>query len=46
MKLVLNSTETNIDVKSYPADIEITFPDGKVKTVWKSTLEVKWDVGR
>ena len=46
MKLVLDSTETNIDVKSYPADIEITFPDGKVKTVWKSTLEIKWDVGR
>ncbi|RKZ32104.1 hypothetical protein DRQ33_06485 [bacterium] len=46
MKLNLTSSETQLEPKSYPADIEITFPDGRVKTVWKSLLEIKWDVGR
>jgi len=46
MKLSLATSDTAIEAKTYPADIEITFADGRVKTVWKSALEVKWDVGR
>jgi len=46
MKLELTSVDTTINVKSYPSDIELTFIDGSVKTIWKSSLEIKWDVGR
>ncbi|MCD6418599.1 BppU family phage baseplate upper protein [bacterium] len=46
MRLTLTSTDTNITPKSYPADIEITFADGRVKTIWKAYIEVKWDVSR
>lgn len=46
MRLELPPEKTTIEPSSYPADIEITFPGHRVKTIWKSTLEVKWDVGR
>ena len=46
MRLTLTTSDTDITPKSYPADIEITFSDGRVKTIWKSNFDVKWDVGR
>lgn len=46
MRLELTSAETNQTPMSYPADIELTLSDGTVKTIWKSTLKIKWDVTR
>ena len=46
MQLALTPTETTINVKSYPADIQLTLSDGSVHTIWKSTLKIKWDVSR
>ncbi len=46
MRLSLSPTDTDLDPASYPADIQITFSDGRVKTVWKSSLKVQWDVTR
>jgi len=46
MRLALTAEEMELAPDAYPADIEITFADGRVKTIWKSALEVKWDVGR
>jgi len=46
MRLSLSPTDTDLEPASYPADIQITFSDGRVKTVWKSESVVRWDVGR
>jgi len=46
MRLELTSAETNQTPMSYPADIELILSDGTVKTIWKSTLKIKWDVTR
>jgi len=46
MRLSLSPTDTDLEPASYPADIQITFSDGRVKTVWKSEFVVRWDVGR
>lgn len=46
MRLSLSETDTRLPVSIYPADIEITLSDGRVKTVWSSHLQIKWDVSR
>ena len=46
MKLSLTPDDTALTPQSYAADIELSFPDGQVKTVWKSQFVVKWDVTR
>ena len=46
MRLALDSEDTTLNPDAYPADIQITFAEDRVKTVWKSVLEVKWDVSR
>jgi len=46
MKLEFSANDTEIEQGSYPADIQVTFTDGRVKTVWKSVLEIRWDVTR
>jgi len=46
MQLALTPDDTALTPQSYAADIEISFPDGRVKTVWKSQFVVKWDVTR
>ncbi|MCD6531317.1 hypothetical protein J7K99_02605, partial [bacterium] len=46
MRLSLSPTDTDLEPASYPADIQVTFSDGRVKTVWKSSPKVQWDVTR
>lgn len=46
MLLALTPDDTALTPQSYAADIELSFPDGRVKTVWKSQFVVKWDVTR
>lgn len=46
MRLELSSQQTSINPKSYAGDIELSFPDGRVFTVWRSRFIVKWDVSR
>ena len=46
MRLALDPTDTDKTPGTYVGDIEITFPDGRVKTVWKSQFIIKWDVTR
>lgn len=46
MKLSLTPDDTALTPQSYAADIELSFPDGRVKTVWKSQFVVKWDATR
>ena len=46
MQLALTPDGTALTPQSYAADIEISFPDSRVKTVWKSQFVVKWDVTR
>ena len=47
MELDITAAETeDLTPMDYPADIELTLSDGTVKTIWKSTLKIKWDVTR
>ena len=46
MQLALTPDGTALTPQSYAADIELPFPDGRVKTVWKSQFVVKWDATR
>ncbi|RKZ29821.1 hypothetical protein DRQ27_05480 [bacterium] len=46
MQLALTPDDTALTPQSYAADIELSFPDGQAKTVWKSQFVVKWDATR
>ncbi|HHS50399.1 MAG TPA: hypothetical protein ENN07_04710 [candidate division Zixibacteria bacterium] len=46
MRLSLSSAKTSLNPQSYSADIQVTFPDGTVATVWRNRLIVQWDVTR
>jgi len=46
MRLELSPKQTSINPRSHAADVQLTFPDGRIFTVWKSRFIVKWDVSR
>ena len=46
MRLSLSPEQTDLTPRSYPADVQVTFPDSTVHTLWRSRLTVEWDVGR
>ncbi|MCK5832949.1 hypothetical protein KAH81_04670 [bacterium] len=45
-RLELSQEQTTLIPKSYAADIQLTFPEGDVITIWRNRFIVRWDVTR
>ncbi len=46
LRLDLNPLQTSIVPQSYSADIQLSFPDSSIATVWQNRFIVQWDVTR